>query len=57
MGIERTELTHKNRVVVREQVAKLLMQILEENIRLKRKNAFQEIFTTSKFHHLMQSRL
>lgn len=38
-------------------MAKLLLQILEENIRLKRKNAFQEIYATSKFAHRMQTRL
>jgi hypothetical protein len=48
MNVERTDLARGNKLTVRMLVAKLMVQILDENVRLKRKNAFQEIFATSK---------
>lgn len=40
MNVERNDLSRNNKLTVRMLVAKLMVQILDENVRLKRKNAF-----------------
>ena len=48
MNRERQEITKQNKLQVKHLVAKLLVQILQENQTRKRKNAFLEINSTAK---------
>ena len=48
MNRERQDITRQNKLQVKHLVAKLLVQILQENQTRKRKNAFLEINSTAK---------
>jgi hypothetical protein len=48
MNRERQEISRQNKMQVKHLVAKLTVQILNENLQKKRKNAFLEINATSK---------
>ena len=47
MNRERAEITDRNKTHVKMLVAKLLIQILNENLHMKRKVAFMEIHATA----------
>lgn len=57
MNRERAEITAANKKHVKLLVSKLLYQILDENIRKKRKNAFQEIHATATQMNNLESKL
>jgi hypothetical protein len=48
MNRERQEISRQNKQQVKHLVAKLLVQILNENLHKKRKNAFLEVNNTAK---------
>jgi len=48
MNRERHEISRHNKAQIKSLVAKLLIQILNENLHRKRKNAFLEINSTAK---------
>ena len=48
MNRERVEITRANKKHIRILVSKLLVQIMDENLRKKRKTAFSEIYSTAR---------
>jgi len=57
MNRERQDICRSNKRQVKHLVAKLLGQILQDNITRKQKNAFLEIVSTSKQMANLESRL
>jgi len=57
MNRERAEITDRNKTHVKMLVAKLLVQILNENLHMKRKVAFMEIHATANQMGNLQHRL
>jgi len=57
MSRERLEITDRNKTHVKMLVAKLLVQILNENLHMKRKRAFQEIHATANQMSNLQNKL
>ena len=57
MTRERLDITDRNKTHVKMLVAKLLVQVLSENLHLKRKRAFQEIYATANQMDNLQNKL